>query len=451
MKILLASHLFFPEYRAGTEVLVLELAKSLRSRGHAVFIVTCSRHEQKDDAADSWLSKDNYDGFDVFHINFGTRNNKRSVAHHVNSPKRVALLKDVIAEISPDLVHFHHINGFSAAAVSEVKKSGIPVFFTATDFWTICSRTSLFIPHKNTVCSGPESPAKCLACATPKLPAWVSKAAVSIIGSGAANLSDAAAQIYSMKTRLSDIAEHINSANGIFTGTRFQADMLMRYGISATRMKVVPYGVRLGELPARAATPSTISPASPLKIVFIGSLTHIKGAHVLLEALQKLPPEKLACLDVKIYGKTRTDEEHYGDLLKAQAAKLHGVASLLGTFPHEQIGTILRNAHLCVVASIWYENAPLVLCSAIAAGTPVLVSDFGGMTEVIQEGINGFQFTAGDSTQLAEILSRQIDNADCLRKAAHQQSATYRTPDNYCDDIEAAYFSIVETMDTTRP
>jgi len=200
--------------------------------------------------------------------------------------------------------------------------------------------------------------------------------------------------------------------------------------------------VRLGDLPQRAGLPSKISPASPLKIIFIGSLTHIKGAHVLLEALQKLSPEKLACLDVKIYGKTRADEEHYGDLLKAQAAKLHGVASFPGTFPHEQIGSILRNADLCVVPSIWYENAPLVLCSAIAAGTPVLVSDLGGMTEVISEGINGFQFAAGDSGQLADILGRQIDNADWLRKAADHQSGEYRTPDNYCDDIETAYFSI---------
>lgn len=447
MKILLASHLFFPDYRAGTEVLVLELAKSLRSRGHDVFIVTCSRHESKDDASDPWRSKDSYDGFDVFHINFGTRNNKRSVAHHVSSPKRIALLQNIIDEIKPDMVHFHHINGFSAAAVSELRKTGIPVFFTATDFWAICSRTSLFIPHKNSVCSGPESPAKCLACATPQLPEWVAKAAISIVGSTTAKLSGAASQIYSTKTRLNDIANHINTANGIFAATRFQADMLTRYGISSARMKVVPFGVQLGELSPRAEIPEIASSDSPLKIVFIGSLTHIKGAHVLLEALQKLPPEKLACLDVKIYGKTRTDEEHYGDLLKEHAAKLHGVASFQGTFPHEQIGTILRNADLCVVPSIWYENAPLVLCSAIAAGTPVLVSDLGGMTEIIQEGINGFQFASGDAGQLAEILTRQIDNTDWLRNASHRDSVAYRTPDNYCDDIEAAYFSMTETVD----
>lgn len=449
MKILLASHLFFPDHRAGTEVLVLELAKSLRARGHEISIVTCSRHNEVDDVKDPWLSKDSYDAFDVFHIHFGTRNGKRSAAHHINSPKRIALLNEVIAQTTPDLVHFHHINGFSAAAISEVRKSGLPVFFTATDFWTICSRTSLYVPHQNAVCSGPESPAKCLACATPELPAWVSTTAIAIVGETAAKLSDTASQIYSAKTRLADVSRHINAANGIFAATKFQAGMLTRYGVSGQHMQVVPFGVKLGELPARAEIPVIPSPDSPLKLVFIGSLTHIKGAHVLLEALEKLPLEKLHCLDIGIYGKTRDDESHYDALLKDHAARLHGAVNFRGTFPHEQIGSILRNADLCVVPSLWYENAPLVLCSAVAAGTPVIVSNFGGMTEVIREGVNGLQFTAGNSDELAKILIEQIDNTDWLSKAVSHQSGTYRTPNDYCNDIEAAYFSVI-TQDGDR-
>ncbi|MGH8050047.1 MAG: glycosyltransferase [Arenimonas sp.] len=442
MKILLATHLFFPAHRAGTEVLVLELAKSLRSKGHTIFIVTCNRHEDVDDANDPWLSKDLYDAFDVFHINFGMRNSKRSAAHHINSPKRIAILKKVISETVPDLVHFHHINGFSAAAVQEVRNSGLPVFFSATDFWTICSRTSLYIPHQNAVCSGPESPAKCLACATPQFPEWVSRTAITLVGEAATRLSSTASQIYSTKMRLTEITQCINASNGIFAATQFQADMLSRYGVSGHHMKVIPFGVRLGELPTKAEIPAIPSLDTPLRLVFIGSLTHIKGAHVLLEALGKLPLEKLRCLDIDIYGKTRDDELHYDNLLKDQAARLHGTVTFRGTFPHEQIGSILRNAHLCIVPSLWYENAPLVLCSAVAAGTPAIVSNFDGMTEVIREGINGLQFTAGNSDELAQILLEQIDDTDWLRKAISNQSGMYRTPDDYCNDIEAAYFSI---------
>jgi glycosyltransferase involved in cell wall biosynthesis len=445
MKILLASHLFFPDHRAGTEVLVLELAKSLRARGHEISIVTCSRHNEVDDTNDPWLSKDLYDAFDVFRIHFGIRNGKRSAAHHINSPKRIDLLRMVISETTPDLVHFHHINGFSAAAVSEVRKSGLPVFFTATDFWTICSRTSLYIPHQNAVCSGPESPAKCLACARPELPAWVSSAAIAMTGQTIAKLSDTASQIYSAKMRLTDITRHINTANGIFAATKFQADMLTRYGVSGQHMQVIPFGVKLGELPARAEIPAVPNPDSPLKLVFIGSLTHIKGAHVLLEALEKLPLEKLRCLDIGIYGKTRDDDVHYNSLLKDHAARLHGCVNFRGTFPHEQIGSILRNADLCVVPSLWYENAPLVLCSAVAAGTPVIVSNFGGMTEVIREGVNGLQFTADNPDELAKILIDQIDNTAWLKNAASNHSSTYRTPDDYCNDIEAAYFSMTNS------
>jgi len=53
--------------------------------------------------------------------------------------------------------------------------------------------------------------------------------------------------------------------------------------------------------------------------------------------------------------------------------------------------------HALVVPSTWYESTPLVLCSALAAGTFALVSRLGGMTEVIVEGENGFSFAAEDA------------------------------------------------------
>jgi glycosyltransferase involved in cell wall biosynthesis len=109
-----------------------------------------------------------------------------------------------------------------------------------------------------------------------------------------------------------------------------------------------------------------------------------------------------------------------------------------GTFPHEQIGAILRGAHLCVVPSIWYESAPLVLCSALAAGTPVMVSDLGGLTEVVQQGVNGFSFECGAPASLAKLIGTLLDDASWFRKRA-EPTGNYRTPDVYAADIQAEY------------
>lgn len=448
MKILLAPHLFFPAHQAGTEVLTLELARSLRQKGHAVTIVTCARHQDIGEESGPWLSKDNYDGFDVFSINFLAGNQLNSITHHAESSERAEILVALVKQLSPDLVHFQHANGFSSAAIPAIKKLGIPVFFTATDFWSICSRTNLYKPHTSTVCDGPKTPAQCLACALPMLPESIARAIMVMANDKTTKISNTLGQLYALKRRLPDMTSNINMADGIFAATHFQAGMLTKYGVSRANLKVFPYGVRLGELPGKAEVPGTFSAEAPMKIAFIGSLTRIKGVHVFLKALRKLSPEKLARLDVSIYGKTLANDDDYGRELKSHAAKLPPTIKFAGTFPHDEIGSILRSQHLCVVPSIWYENAPLVLCSAVAAGIPALVSKFDGMTEVIKEGVNGLSFSAGNPDALAQMLERLIDDAGWIRNALSQAAASYRTPDDYCNDIEAEYLSVIHARGT---
>jgi glycosyltransferase involved in cell wall biosynthesis len=443
MRILLASHLFFPGHRAGTEVLTLELARSLRRKGHDVHIVTCTRHETIDAENMPWLTEEQYDDFKISHINFGVKNNNASVMHHIKSPARLNLLANMVIKLSPDLVHFHHINGFSAAAIPKIKLLGIPVFYTATDFWAICTRTTLYRPQDNSVCSGPETPDKCLSCANPKLPNWIAQTAIKVSNSNTARISSAIRQVFSLKKRLTLITDYVNAADRVICATSFQAGMLTRYGVDKKLVNVVSYGVRLGDLPSRVELPDVFDINNRLKIIFIGSLIPIKGLHILLEALCTLPREKLACIDLNIYGGTPNGNDDYYTLLKEYVSRLNGSAEFSGAFDHDKIGAVMRNAHLCVVPSIWYENAPLVLCSAIAAGTPVLVSKMSGMTEVIKEGINGMSFQTGDSSELAAILMNLADDPEWIKNAMARNVTSYRTPDDYCAVIESLYLTAV--------
>jgi glycosyltransferase involved in cell wall biosynthesis len=64
---------------------------------------------------------------------------------------------------------------------------------------------------------------------------------------------------------------------------------------------------------------------------------------------------------------------------------------------------VLAAADLVVVPSTWYENAPLIILEARAMGTPLLVSDAGGMGELVDEEA-GLRFRLGDAGDLAERL-----------------------------------------------
>jgi len=221
MKILLGVHHFFPLHTAGTEVLTLELARSLRAKGHNVSIVTCVRHESMDARVNPWMSKDVYDSFEVYQMNFGLARSYDPVGIHVSAPEIVNMLRKLVEALSPDLVHFKHIKGFSVAAISEIRKLHIPVFFSATDYWTICPRTNLIKAAGQELCQGPKNPAQCLRCYLPYLPAWGTEIALKLTSQKAGKISGKMASLYSLKHRVREMTEHINESNEIFVSTFF--------------------------------------------------------------------------------------------------------------------------------------------------------------------------------------------------------------------------------------
>src|SRR5262249_5020750 len=78
-----------------------------------------------------------------------------------------------------------------------------------------------------------------------------------------------------------------------------------------------------------------------------------------------------------------------------------------GTDPREA-ARLFAGIDLLVVPSTWFENAPLTLLEARATRTPALVSDLGGMKELIADGKYGFTFRPGDAADLARVLGRLI-------------------------------------------
>ena len=442
MKVLLAVHLFFPAHRAGTEVLTLELARSLRAKGHEVSIVTCVRHDHLASLRHPWVSQEVYDSFDVYQLNFGLKGVRDSIGTHINAGDRVQLLLDLVATLSPDLVHFTHINGFSSAAIAAIRKIRIPVFFSATDYWAICPKTNLIRTGSEELCLGPKQPADCVRCYQPRLPALVAQIALKVMRPQFGALSKKAASLYSLKIRGSAMAENVNCSNKIFVSTSFLARLLAEYGVERHLIRVVPYGVRLGNMPERIGVPASFNAIRPLRVAFIGSFTRIKGAHVLLEALGLLTNSQLENLAVYVYGSGNSGEPEYADRLKQLASHANNAVTFMGTFPHENIGEIIRSMHMVVVPSIWYESAPLVLCSALAAGVPVLVSRLGGMTEIVKEGVEGFSFAAGSTTQLAALITRLLGTPEWFRELLTRPESKFRTPDDYADDIELEYLRV---------
>jgi glycosyltransferase involved in cell wall biosynthesis len=69
----------------------------------------------------------------------------------------------------------------------------------------------------------------------------------------------------------------------------------------------------------------------------------------------------------------------------------------------------MARADWIVAPSVWWENAPLVLLEARAAGRPAIVSGIGGMAEMVADGRDGIHAPAGDPLGLADAMRRAAD------------------------------------------
>jgi glycosyltransferase involved in cell wall biosynthesis len=101
-----------------------------------------------------------------------------------------------------------------------------------------------------------------------------------------------------------------------------------------------------------------------------------------------------------------------------------------GVFSSEQMGEILNQIDVIIVPSIWYENTPIMLLEALASDVPAVVTDLGGMTEVVKDNINGRAFRISDPDHLAQALSSMVDDPEILN--------------TYKDNIKSQFIPSVE-------
>ncbi len=100
---------------------------------------------------------------------------------------------------------------------------------------------------------------------------------------------------------------------------------------------------------------------------------------------------------------------------------------------------------LVAIPSLWDENHPMVACEASLARRPLLVSDRGGLPELVQDGLTGWVVGAGASEAWAEQLSLlAADPARVLR--AQEALAAPRTAATMAAEFVGVYEGLVEVL-----
>lgn len=143
----------------------------------------------------------------------------------------------------------------------------------------------------------------------------------------------------------------------------------------------------------------------------IGRLHPSKGYETLLRSIpcvkQRFPGVKLI-----IVGTGREK-----DNLERLSAQL-GVSSevdFLGAKRPSEIPRLLKTLDLFVLASNW-EGFGLAAVEAMASGLPVVATDVGGLSEIVEDGRTGFLVPPGEPRMLAEKVVHLLQNPDLRRQ-----------------------------------
>ncbi len=232
--------------------------------------------------------------------------------------------------------------------------------------------------------------------------------------------------LYNDMSRAIDAAEGqlAQAATRVITcSLAMQMEVHSFYHTPVGQICVIPNGIdgrRLRRLNARDLSRFRSCYAQPHeRIVFnVGRMVYEKGADLLVEAA---PLVLSRTADVKFVIGGR------GPLFDALAQRIAAMrladkVLLTGFLTEDQRDRLYVVADVCVFPSR-YEPFGIVALEAMAAGTPVVVSDVGGLGTVVQHELTGLTTYPEDVHSLAWAIQQVLNGPEAARERAARASA----------------------------
>ncbi len=405
MNIVLPVHHFPPRYSAGAELYTLRLARWLMNHGHHAEVV-CVEAIDRGVRGELLAEHDSYEGVPVWRLSFNLAQADEPFGWRYDNPLIGAWFDAYLRRESPDLVHVQAGYLIGVAPLERAAAAGIPTVLTLHDFWFLCPRITLQRGDGSLCAAIPDDPAGCAWCEAlqQRRFRYVHQASGGQIEGIARRLLDGASQRYAR--RRERLLAALALPDAVIAPSQFLAQQVAPY-VPASRLHVCRLGIDLTPIPRRYQYP-----ASTANLGYIGQIAPHKGVHLLIDAFRRL--RNAAHTRLHIYGDL--------DQNPAYTARLRRLAGndtrirLHGRVANTRIAAILAELDVTIVPSQWYENSPLAILEAQAAGTPVVTAALGGMAELVTHEVNGLLFAPHSSADLARQLQRLIDDPDLLSR-----------------------------------
>ena len=184
-------------------------------------------------------------------------------------------------------------------------------------------------------------------------------------------------------------------------------------------------------------------------MLFVGRLIQSKGPDVAVKLAEELKKPIQVVGDIRA-GK---DDKTFGGKLveKINQSKF---AKYQGFIPHSEISSVFSNAKLLLFPISEPEGFGLTIIESMACGTPVVAYNLGAVSEIIEDGKNGFLCPPGDYDSLIKAAEKIYNLSDeaykQMRLACRKKVSEKYTLDLMVSGYEEIYKKAVQEWKDKR-
>ncbi len=316
----------------------------------------------------------------------------------VYSKRSKQWMSEQIAAYKPDVVHVHNFFPLLSPSIYDACiDTGVQVVQTLHNYRTMCPGALLM--RDGVICEK---------CVTGSAYQAVKHACYrdSLIGTFA---------VARMIEKHRSLGTWHHKINCFIALTEFARNKFIEAGFPADKIVVKP------NFAVDSALPEDELAQGRVGALFVGRLSQEKGVSTLLNAWGKLD------VSLRVAG---------SGPLENRLSNLGGNrVTALGMLDQKSVRKEMQQAAFLVMPSECYEGFPMVLVEAFSQGLPVIASRLGGMAEIIENGVTGLHFEAGNPTDLAEKVRWMTTHPEaCLQmgiNARNEYLAKYTPEKNY--------------------
>ena len=360
MKILMVNKFLYP--RGGCETYMLKLSEELKSKGHEIEFF--GMYDEKNTVGNSEnLYTTNMDfhstGIARFFYPF-------KIIYSFEASKKIGKVLD---SFKPDIVHMNNINfQLTPSIIYAIKKRNIPLVQTVHDYQMICPNHLLYSLKEAKPCERCINGSKfnCL-----KYSCIHSSKVKSLIGA-------IEAKLYSLLKTYKKVdlfvcpskflAEKLLIADSLYKGKTFMVhNFIEKKPMPEKTESIAPY------------------------VAFASRLSVEKGVDILSEAAKLLPD-----ISFIVAGNGPDDE----------CLKNIPNITMKGFLTGDELTSLIANAKVMILPSVWYENCPLNILETHSFGVPVITMNSGGMAELVEDGKTGLLVNEPTPEAVAQAIKK---------------------------------------------